>query len=39
MRTAYLLSVYLHLLAALLWLGGMLFLAVVGLAGLLARPG
>lgn len=29
MRTLYLVSVYLHLLAALLWLGGMLFLSLV----------
>jgi uncharacterized membrane protein len=30
MRMAYLLSVYLHILAALIWLGGMLFLGLVG---------
>jgi uncharacterized membrane protein len=30
MRDAYLLNVTVHVLAALLWLGGMLFLAVVG---------
>lgn len=29
MRSLYLVSVYLHLLAALLWLGGMLFLSLV----------
>lgn len=34
MRSLYLVSVYLHILAAILWLGGMLFLAAVALPAL-----
>lgn len=37
MRTLYLLSVYLHILMAILWLGSMLFLGI-GIVPLLRRP-
>jgi uncharacterized membrane protein len=36
MRLVYLVSVYLHILAALLWLGGMIFLALVAVPSLRA---